>query len=205
MAGAYEALRRVGDTLDELVALVETARAVPLSGSCVLPREQVLALLDEIRAAWPRALDEAREVVAAREELLGQARDRRDRATADARAQAAAMVAAAREEAERLVSAAEVRRAAQAEARGIMEAARDRAERLRADADAYAEERLAALAGTLGSALRTVERGRLALRERAAGAQAERGSRAGTGSPDGARSAGAAPFHAGSGEGGPSI
>jgi len=205
MAGAYEALRRVGDTLDELVALVETARAVPLSGSCVLPREQVLALLDEIRAAWPRALDEAREVVAAREELLGQARDRRDRATADARAQAAAMVAAAREEAERLVSAAEVRRAAQAEARGIMEAARDRAERLRADADAYAEERLAALAGALGSALRTVERGRLALRERAAGAPAGPGSRAGTGSPDGARSPGAAPAHTGSGEGGPPV
>jgi vacuolar-type H+-ATPase subunit H len=171
--GAYEALRRVGDTLDELVALVETARAVPMSGSCVLPREQVLALLDELRAAWPPALDEAREVVAAREELLGQARDRRDRATADARAQAAAIVAAAREEAERLVSTADVRRAAQAEARGIMDAARDRSERLRSDADAYADQQLAALAGTLGSALRTVERGRQALRERAAGARVD--------------------------------
>jgi cell division septum initiation protein DivIVA len=172
MTRAYEPLRRVGDTLDELVALVETARALPLSGSCVLPREQVLALLDEIRAAWPGALDEAREVLAAREQLLGQARDRRDRATAEARAQAAAILAAAKEEAERLVSAAEVRRAAQAEARGIMEAARERSERLRADADAYAEERLAALAGALGSALRTVERGRQALKDQAAGARA---------------------------------
>ena len=171
MAGAYEALRRVGDTLDELVALVETARAVPLSGSCVLPREQVLAMLDEVRVAWPMALDEAREVVAAREELLGQARDRRDRAIAEARAQAAAIVAAAHAEAERRVSTAELRRAAQAEARGIMDAARDRSQRLRADADGYAEERLATLAEVLASTLRTVERGRQALRDGAAGAQ----------------------------------
>jgi cell division septum initiation protein DivIVA len=172
MARAYEALRRVGDILDELVSMIETARAVPLSGSCVLPREDVLALIDEIRASWPHAMDEAREVVAAREELLGQARDRRDRAIADARAEAAATLAAAHEEAERLVSAAEVRRAAEAEARGILQAARDRSGRLRADADAYAEERLAALADTLGRALGTVERGRQALRDHEAGARA---------------------------------
>jgi cell division septum initiation protein DivIVA len=165
---AYDAMRRVYDTLDELVALVETARAMPLSASCVLPREQVLDLLDEIRASLPRAIEDARELVAAREELLGQARDRRDRAVAQAQAQADAIVTAARAEHERLVSATEVRRAAQAEARGILEAARERAERLQADADDYADGRLAALAEALSRTLRTVERGREALRERVA-------------------------------------
>ncbi len=50
--------------------------------------------------------------------------------------------------------------AAEAEARGVLEAAADRARRLRADADAYADERLATLEETLSRLLGTVERGR---------------------------------------------
>jgi cell division septum initiation protein DivIVA len=168
---AGDALRRVPDALDELVALVESARAMPLSSSCVIPREEALDLLDELRAALPPALEDAREVMAAREELLGQARDRRDRITTDAREEADRVLAAARDAADRLladaratasrmVSADGVRRAAEAEARGILQAAEDRAGRLKADADAYADEQLAVLADTLSRLLGTVERGR---------------------------------------------
>ncbi|HVD27069.1 MAG TPA: DivIVA domain-containing protein [Mycobacteriales bacterium] len=178
---AHEAMRRVPDALDELVALVESARGLPLSASCVVPREEVLDLLDELRAALPDALEEARGVLAAREELLGQARDRRDQATGEARteadrlltgarAEADRVLAAARADAERMVSADGVRRAAQAEARGVLEAARARADRLRADADAYADARLAALEDTLSRLLGTVERGRDLLRRPADGA-----------------------------------
>ncbi|HZB51192.1 MAG TPA: DivIVA domain-containing protein, partial [Mycobacteriales bacterium] len=140
---AHEAMRRVPDALDELVALVESARAVPLSASCVVPREEVLDLLDELRAALPDALEDARGVVAAREELLGQARDRRDQAIEEARAEADRMLSSARDAADRMladaranaeqmVSADGVRRAAEAEARGVLEAAADRARQLRA-------------------------------------------------------------------------
>jgi cell division septum initiation protein DivIVA len=170
-------MRRVYETLDELVALVETARAMPLSASCVLPREQVLDLLDEIHGALPQAFEDARELVAAREELLGQARDRRDRAVVQAQGQAADILAAAHAEAERirlaaraehdqLVSTTEIRRAAAAESRGILQAARDRSAQLRADADAYVDSRLAALAEALTRTLGQVERGREVLRER---------------------------------------
>jgi cell division septum initiation protein DivIVA len=155
-----DALRRVPDALDELVALVESARAMPLSSSCVLPREEALDLLDELRAALPLALEDAREVMAAREELLGQARDRRDRITAEAREEADRVLADARATAVRMVSADGVRRAAEAEARGILQAAEERTRRLRADADAYADERLAVLEDTLARLLGTVERGR---------------------------------------------
>jgi cell division septum initiation protein DivIVA len=170
-ATAGDALRRVPDALDELVALIESARAMPLSSSCVIPREEALDLLDELRAALPPALEDAREVMAAREELLGQARDRRDRITTDAREEADRVLAAARDAADRLlaearatasrmVSADGVRRAAEAEARGILQAAEERTRRLKADADAYADERLAVLEGTLARLLGTVERGR---------------------------------------------
>jgi cell division septum initiation protein DivIVA len=166
-----DALRRVPDALDELVALVESARAMPLSSSCVIPREEALDLLDELRAALPPALEDAREVMVAREELLGQARDRRDRITTEARTEADRVLAAARDAAdrmvadarataERMVSADGVRRAAEAEARGILQAAEERAARLKADADAYADDRLAVLADTLTRLLTTVDRGR---------------------------------------------
>jgi cell division septum initiation protein DivIVA len=169
-----DALRRVPDALDELVALVESARAMPLSSSCVLPREEALDLLDELRAALPEALEDAREVLVAREELLGQARDRRDRVTEEAREEADRLVTEARAEADRvledarrtaarLVSEEGVRRAAEAEARGVLEAAQDRAARMKADADAYADERLATLEDTLARLLGTVERGRALL------------------------------------------
>jgi cell division septum initiation protein DivIVA len=171
MSTVGDALRRVPDALDELVALVESARAMPLSSSCVIPREEALDLLDELRAALPEALEDAREVMVAREELLGQARDRRDRITEDARAEAERMLTGARDAADRMlaearasadamISADGVRRAAEAEARGIREAAEDRARRLRADADAYADLRLATLEDTLVRLLGTVERGR---------------------------------------------
>jgi len=187
-----DALRRVPDALDELVALVESARAMPLSSSCVLPREEALDLLDELRAALPLALEDAREVMAAREELLGQARDRRDRLTADAREEAERVLAAARAAADRLqadaratavrmVSADGVRRAAEAEARGILQAAEDRARRLRADADAYADERLAVLEDTLARLLGTVERGRDLLSRGEAGGTGGIGDTAGMG------------------------
>jgi cell division septum initiation protein DivIVA len=171
MSTVGDALRRVPDALDELVALVESARAMPLSSSCVIPREEALDLLDELRAALPQALEDAREVMVAREELLGQARDRRDRITEDARAEAERMLTGARDAADRMlaearasadamISADGVRRAAEAEARGIREAAEDGARRLRADADAYADLRLATLEDTLVRLLGTVERGR---------------------------------------------
>ena len=59
-----ETLRRSDELLTELIEVVETARAVPMSASCVLPRERVLDLLDELREVMPPEMDEARTVIA---------------------------------------------------------------------------------------------------------------------------------------------
>ena len=64
----------VHDKLDDLSALVENARAMPMSASCVVNRGQVLDLLDEVRALLPDSLAQADDVLADREELLDQAR-----------------------------------------------------------------------------------------------------------------------------------
>ena len=65
-----QSLRRADELLTELVEQVETARALPMSSSCVLPRERMLDLLDELREVLPPEIDEARRVIANRDSLL---------------------------------------------------------------------------------------------------------------------------------------
>ena len=54
----------VHDKLDELSTLVEGARAMPMSASCVVNRAQVLDLLDEARSMLPQSLATADDVLA---------------------------------------------------------------------------------------------------------------------------------------------
>ena len=44
---------RVFEALDELVAIVEEARAVPMTAGCMVSRGDVLELLDDIKGSIP--------------------------------------------------------------------------------------------------------------------------------------------------------
>ncbi len=61
---------RVFEALDELVTTVEEARGVPMTSSCVVPRGDVLELLDDVRDAIPAELDDAQDVLDHRDELV---------------------------------------------------------------------------------------------------------------------------------------
>lgn len=135
-----EALRRVDRLLTELVELVETARAVPMSASCVIPREHVLDLLDDLRDVLPPEMDEARRIAAQRDEVLGEATQLADRlrleaerSALDARAefdgQAESIVGQARQHAVEMRASAEqyvleVRASAEKQAQELLAAAR---------------------------------------------------------------------------------
>src|SRR6185312_11632377 len=101
--------------MTELIEIVETARAVPMSASCVLPREVVLDLLDELREVLPPEMDEARTVIATRDRLVkesyeaaAQTREHAvaaaDTVLADARLRAEQIVAEAAEQAQAIVA-----------------------------------------------------------------------------------------------------
>lgn len=232
---------RVFEALDQLVTIVEEARGVPMTASCVVPRGDVLDLLDDIRDAVPAEMDDAQDVLDHRDQLIGEASSSADdtltgaqaeanRVLADATNEASAMVAMARAEAdrlvhdataqaeailaraqadadrtiqagqdqhdslvergrgeaermmaagrsnyeqsiadgqaeqERLVSTTDVVQAARAESARLLDAAQDEADRLRDECDKYVDGRLAELEDTLTATLRTVGRGRSALR-----------------------------------------
>ena len=53
---------RVFEALDELSAIVEEARGVPMTAGCVVPRGDVLELLDHIKDAVPGGRDDAQDV-----------------------------------------------------------------------------------------------------------------------------------------------
>jgi cell division septum initiation protein DivIVA len=150
---ADEALRRADELLSELTEIVETARALPMSASCVLPRERVLDLLDELREVLPPEMDEARTVIATRDRLLkeayetaAQARERgveeADAVLADAHHQAEQLVTEANDEAGRLLREAQAEHGRLVSATTVHQAAAAAAAALRDDAEAY-QQRIA--------------------------------------------------------------
>jgi hypothetical protein len=145
---ADESLRRADELLTELVEMVETARTVPMSSSCVVPREHVLDLLDGLRETLPPEIAEARRVIANRDTMLhdayAEATATRERATAEAEA----IAADAKHRADQLVHDAEVRaydivedgkaeHARLVSATGVHQAAARAATELREAAEAY--------------------------------------------------------------------
>src|SRR3712207_9074283 len=97
MAAVY----RVFESLDALVTVVEEARGVPMTSGCVVPRGDVLELLDDIRDALPSEVDHAQDVIDHRDELLAKARAEADELLAEVRAEAQRLMGNARAEAER--------------------------------------------------------------------------------------------------------
>jgi cell division septum initiation protein DivIVA len=98
-------LRKADDLLTELVELVETARAVPISGAAMVPREHVLDLLDDLREVLPPEMAEARRIVSTRDGLLAAAHAQADAVTTDS-------TEAARQRTEHAAAAADARLAA---------------------------------------------------------------------------------------------
>jgi vacuolar-type H+-ATPase subunit H len=145
----------VHDKLDELSSLVESARAMPMSASCVVNRGQVLDLLDDVRALLPDALAQADDVLGNREDIVAAARREADEIIADARAQAHEMV-----------SDHEVYRAAVAEADAVRADAEAESSRMRRETDDYVDAKLANFEVALHKTIAAVQKGRDKIRGR---------------------------------------
>ncbi|MER7926658.1 ATP synthase F0 subunit B [Streptomyces sp. NPDC096057] len=135
--------------LDEIVSSVSSARSMPMSASCVVNRAELLALLEEVRAALPDSLAEAQELIGGRHEMVEQARQEAERIIQTAHAERGS-----------LISDTEVARRSQNEADRILAEARQEAEEIRAEADDYVDSKLANFEVVLTKTLGSVGRGR---------------------------------------------
>lgn len=67
--------QNIEDIISALYDMVQDARALPLGADkCILERDKVLDMLDEVIAQLPVELKKARTIVESRNELIGQAR-----------------------------------------------------------------------------------------------------------------------------------
>jgi hypothetical protein len=145
----------VHDKLDELVAVVENARSMPMSASCVVNRGEVLSLLEELRELLPEEFRHAEMLLSDRESVVDEGRREAER-----------ILAAARAEQARLVSETEVLAAAERAAQEVREAAAEEARGMRGEVDDYVDAKLANFEVVLDKTLAAVHRGREKLRGR---------------------------------------
>lgn len=85
--------QNIEDIISALYDMVQDARGLPLGADkCILERDKVLDMLDEIIAQLPAELKQARTIVESRNELIGQARREAEGLIRQAQDQAAKMV-----------------------------------------------------------------------------------------------------------------
>ena len=135
--------------LAEITQLVEAARAMPMSASCVVNRADLLALLGQLEALLPETISQAQEVLGDKELVVE-----------EGRREAEKIVAAARAERRRLIEATDVHQEATTEAERIVDDAKQSAEAMRVEVEDYVDAKLANFEIVLTKTLSAVERGR---------------------------------------------
>jgi F0F1-type ATP synthase membrane subunit b/b' len=143
------------EKLTSAITMVEEARGVPLSASCVVHRGEMLELLDEAREALPSDLESAQKLLAARDAIIE-----------EGRVSAEQMIAMAREDVARMVEQTSIVQMARDEARKILDEARTLGDQEKQEVEEYIDGRLATLEVILNKTQDAVARGR----ERLAGA-----------------------------------
>jgi cell division septum initiation protein DivIVA len=90
--GARHARRDIETDLRDLIELVENAKQMPLSNSALIPREEVLGLLEQALTSLPEEVREARWALRDREELMAAEVQKAQQLMDQVRAEAARMV-----------------------------------------------------------------------------------------------------------------
>ncbi len=132
-----EVVYRLYETVDELTTVIENARSVPMSGSCMVPRDHLLDLLDDLRESLPEEVQAAGAIVEQRTEILQQAQAEAERLTGRTRGESDQLISQARRQREEILGTARRQRD------DILQQAQTEAEQLLAQAEAEAERLVA--------------------------------------------------------------
>ncbi len=135
--------------LDEIVRTVSSARALPLSASCVVNREELLGLLGDLRKLVPQSLRQAQRVLHDAEGVVADAQEQAEQILAEAEAERAEMLTQT-----------SVHGAATRAADRLTLQAQATAETMRAEVDDYVDAKLAHFEIVLTKTLESVARGR---------------------------------------------
>ena len=124
--------RTTEDIIGALYDMVQDARAMPLAADkCILERDRVLDMLDEIIAQLPGELKQSRAIVESRNELIAQARR-----------EAESIIRNAQEEAKQLITKENIYIEARRRAEDLVDQTQTRINQLRKAANEYMDESL---------------------------------------------------------------
>jgi cell division septum initiation protein DivIVA len=137
------------DRIDEMTALVEAARSVPMSRNCIVDRAELIDALEQLRSELPAELRRAGALLEERDKIIDAGQREADRIVSEGEAEHA-----------RLVSVNEIVVSAEHEASRIIGEARAEAQRLRDEVDDYVDTALANFEQLLTRSLASIERGR---------------------------------------------
>lgn len=137
------------EKLNTAIAMIEEARGVPLSASCVVHRGEMLEILQSAREFLPVDFLKAESILQDRDQIID-----------EGRSSAEAMIATTREDVSRMIEQTSIVQAARDEAQRILVDARAMAEEEQREVEAYIDARLATLEVILNKTLDAVARGR---------------------------------------------
>ena len=124
--------QNIEDIISALYDMVQDARALPLGADkCILVRDKVLDMLDEVIAQLPVELKQARTIVESRNELIGQARR-----------EAENLIRQAQEQAEKLVTEEAIYTEAKRQCQEMVEQTKTRLAELRRASNDYMDDAL---------------------------------------------------------------
>ena len=138
--------QHIEDIITTLYDMVQDARALPLGADkCILERDKVLDMLEEIIAHMPAELKQSRTIVESRNELIGQARR-----------EAEGIIRKAQEEAEHLVSQQTIYLEAKRQCAEMVEKTKVQLANLRKASNEYMDESLRATEEAINKSLAEV-------------------------------------------------
>ena len=146
--------RNTEDIIGALYDMVQDARSMPLSADkCILERDKVLDMLDEIIAQLPGELKQARTIVESRNELVSQARREAD-----------VIIREAQEKVGQLVTKEAIYEEAKKRSEELVSQTQNRINQLRKAANEYMDESLRQTEEVISNALNEVRDTRMKFR-----------------------------------------
>ena len=149
----------VNTLIGELEDLVRSGTGVPATGKVMVDKDKLTELVSQIQSALPADLEEARDFLQMRENLINQAltEARRIKTSSEDEAKSRVKDSEVLREAGKLAE--DIVAEAQSRAQRILDEADAQAESRRADADKYAQATLVKLEEELSQVLTTIRRG----------------------------------------------
>lgn len=142
------------ELLDILYGMVTEAWGVPLGNDkCIIERDKAIEIINDIKAHLPTALAEAKRLVAARDEFIG-----------NAKREAEALRKSAEDKARLMVEEQEVIRVAKERSAEMIAAAENKSRELRRVAADYVDDLMRRTEDSIAAALATVQNSRGAFR-----------------------------------------